>query len=128
MSKSTVPYIVHRTHTSVTSCALRKRSLPSVKGQPSMMSSAVSKAATKSELFSRKFVLLDGALKRFRRTFDPVIEAVISLNWQYSNDLALPRTGTPERPMKIDSLTDGVFMRHLQVAVSDPIPSLGDML
>jgi len=76
---------------------------------------AVSKASAKAELFTRKFVLLDRALKFFRHTFDPIIEAVISLNWQYSNDLALPRTGTPERPMKIDSLTDGVFMCHLQV-------------
>src|SRR5215470_20258748 len=71
--------------------------------------SAVSKVSAKSELSSRKLMLLDGALKRFRRTFDPVVKAVISLNWQHSNDLALPRTGTAERPLKIDNLTDGVF-------------------
>src|SRR5262245_5803702 len=60
------------------------------------------------KLFSPELMLLDGALKRFRRTFDPVIETIISLNRQYSNNLALPRTGTTERPLKIDNLTDGV--------------------
>jgi len=45
---------------------------------------------------------------------------VLALSWSMTldcamTDLALPRTGTPERPMKIDSLTDGVFMCHLQV-------------
>src|SRR5262245_43041662 len=59
-------------------------------------------------------MLLDGALNGIRRTFNSVIAAVISLKWQYSNNLALPRTGAAERPLKIDTLTDGVFMSHLR--------------
>ena len=57
----------------------------------------VSKVATKAKLFGRELMLLDGALKSFRHTFDPVVETIISLNWKYSNDFALPGRGTPKR-------------------------------
>jgi hypothetical protein len=77
---------------------------------------SVSKVATKAKLFSRELMLLDGALKSFRHTFDPVVETIISLNWQYSNDFALPGRGTPKRRLKIDDLADCVFMRHLRVS------------
>src|SRR5262245_45400786 len=45
----------------------------------------VGQTQLEGDLFSREFMLLDGAFKRFRHTFDPVVKAVISLNWQYAN-------------------------------------------
>ena len=71
-----------------------------------------------SELFSRELMLLDSALKSFRHTFDPVIEAIIFLNWQYANDLVLPGSGLPVHPLKINELADRVLMRHLHLRVS----------